>query len=210
MKKWIAIGCLISLCVFLLTAFLDADTELGYTQIGLRVAKTELEAAETELGATKTELEAARTELEVTEIALDEKESELADLQISYEGLMTGHGYTIKDPTYREMQAFLRRDKTDELEYLEDDYVCSDFAADVCNNAEEEGIRCAYVLLDYPEVGHAIIAFNTIDRGLVYVEPQGDDILDEVEIGKEYHEYLGDRYEQPDYDDTIEAIRVVW
>ncbi len=210
MKGWIAAGCLGGLCVFLFIAYLGVDTELGYTKVGLETAKTELDAAKTELDTTKQQLQYTDAELEVTEIALGEKESELADLQISYEGLVTGHGYTIKDPTYREARAFLRRDKTDELEYVEGEYVCADFAADVCNNAEEEGIRCAYVLLDYSGGAHAIVAFNTIDRGLIYVEPQWDEMLDEIEIGEEYHECLGAEYGQPDYDDTIETIRVVW
>ena len=31
-----------------------------------------------------------------------------------------GHGYTLRDPTYAEAVAFLREDKTDENEYIED------------------------------------------------------------------------------------------
>ena len=59
---------------------------------------------------------------------LDEKEAELADLQTSYDGLMAGHGYTIKDPTYKEMMSFISDDDTDKAEYIVDEYECTDFA----------------------------------------------------------------------------------
>jgi len=124
-----------------------------------------------------------------------------------------GHGYTIQDPTYKQVTKFLKEDRIDKKNYKEDTYICSHFARDVCNNAEAEGLRCAYVGLIYPEGGHAIIAFNTIDEGLVYFEPQSDEIVTPV-IGKRYYKCIqtkpGYRYEKPDYDDTIMDILVIW
>ncbi len=111
-----------------------------------------------------------------------------------------GHGYTLKDPTYRQAGTFLRKDKTDSNKFVEDTYVCSHFARDVCNNAESEGLRCAYVGLIYPEGDHAIIAFETIDKGLVYFDPQSDDKVKPV-IGKRYYQCVepkpGYYYEKP-------------
>ena len=127
-----------------------------------------------------------------------------------------GHGYTLKDPTYEEAVTFLRQDKTDENEYIEDTYgvyVCSHFARDVGNNAEEAGLRCAFVELRYLEGGHAIIAFNTIDKGLVYFEPRTDDRVRPV-VGKRFYQCIepkpGYYYEKPDFDDTIMDILVIW
>ena len=127
-----------------------------------------------------------------------------------------GHGYTLKDPTYAEVVAFLREDKTDENEYIEDTYgvyVCSHFTRDVCNNAEQVGFRCALVELRYPEQGHVIIAFDTIDEGLVYFEPQSDERAKPA-TGKRYYQCIipeaGYYYEEPSYDDTIMDIVVVW
>jgi len=124
-----------------------------------------------------------------------------------------GHGYTIQDPTYKQVTKFLKKDKTDQNEFVEDIYVCSHFARDVCNDAESEGLRCAYVGLIYPEGGHAIIAFNTIDEGLVCFEPQSDEMVTPV-IGKRYYQCIepkpGYRYEKPSYDDTIMDILVIW
>ena len=62
-----------------------------------------------------------------------------------------GHGYTLKDPTYERAVAFLRQDTTDKKKYIEDTYVCSHFARDACNNAEEQGLRCALVELRYSQ-----------------------------------------------------------
>jgi len=118
-----------------------------------------------------------------------------------------GHGYTLRDPTYREVVTFLREDRTDKNKYVEDTYVCSHFARDVCNNAEEEGLRCAYVLLIFPEGSHAIIAFDTIDEGLVYFESQTDERMKTV-VGKPY--WPRDKYSPPSYDDTIIDILVIW
>jgi len=124
-----------------------------------------------------------------------------------------GHGYTLRDPTYAEALAFLSQDKTDENEYNEDSYVCSHFARDVGNNAEQEGLRCALVELRYSGLGHTIIAFDTIDRGLVYFEPQSDERANPA-IGLRYYQTVvpepGYYYDPPDYDDTILDILVIW
>ena len=47
-------------------------------------------------------------------------------------------------------------------------YVCIHFAHDLHNNAEAVGIRCAIVRI--PERGHICNAFETTDRGLLFVD----------------------------------------
>jgi len=127
-----------------------------------------------------------------------------------------GHGYTLRDPTYKEVISFLKQDKTDENEYIKDTYgvyVCSHFARDVGNNAEEVGLRAAFIELRYLDRGHAIVAFNTIDKGLVYFEPRTDERVRPV-VGKRYYECIepgpGRYYVEPDFDDTIMDILVIW
>jgi hypothetical protein len=72
--------------------------------------------------------------------------------------------------------------------------VCADYAEMLHNNAEMAGIRCAYVSvgLNSPIYDHALNAFETTDRGLVYIDDTGTDgshnvekVVD-VEIGKSY------------------------
>jgi len=124
-------------------------------------------------------------------------------------------GYTLRDPTYNEAVAFLKEDKTNENEYIEDTYgvyVCSHFSRDVCNNAEEKGWRCAYVELRFPDTGHAIVAFNTTDRGLSYFEAITDELVRPV-VGERYYKCIVPKvgyYLPPSYDDTIKDILVIW
>lgn len=100
------------------------------------------------------------------------------------------------DPTYQEMLTFLKSDRTDEIKYDSDSFMCGDFAEAVHNNAEEAGIRAAWVSIDFKGYtsGHACNAFNTTDRGLVFVDCTGiypyelgnRDCIVDLEIGKIY------------------------
>jgi len=113
------------------------------------------------------------------------------------------------NPTYAELVAFIKEDSTDEHPYRDESffpvsllYVCSDFAQDVHNNAEVAGIRAAWVGIDFEGdgEGHALNAFETTDKGLVYIDCTGGgslsplleynatswDTVAYVEIGKEY------------------------
>ena len=86
------------------------------------------------------------------------------------------------NPTYEELLAFLKEDSTDEHPYIDDlsvlSYVCSDFAEDVHNNAEAVGIRAAWVSIEFEgeEIGHALNAFETTDKGWVHVDCTGGNI----------------------------------
>jgi hypothetical protein len=74
--------------------------------------------------------------------------------------------------------------------------ICGDFAEMLHNNAERAGIRCAYVSIFVGGLGHALNAFSTTDRGLVYIDDTGylgglgpsncDKIVDVLKIGSLY------------------------
>jgi hypothetical protein len=119
-----------------------------------------------------------------------------------------GTGYDFRDPTYSEMKRFLREDDTDKNEYSEESYSCTDFAAGLNNNAAQLGYNTAYVYIAYSDgTGHAIAAFQTVDKGLIFIEPQFDDEV-QVVIGSSYSEQNG--YEASDHDDTIARYVLVW
>jgi len=107
-----------------------------------------------------------------------------------------GSGWYIRDPTYAEAIAFINLDRTDRNEYTED-YVCYDFTADFNANAFQMGYRCGFVYIEFSDSAHAIACFNTTDRGLIYVEPQNDKIVD-VAVGRMYS------------GDLIVKIGIVW
>jgi hypothetical protein len=84
------------------------------------------------------------------------------------------------NPTWDQVVAFLESDRTDEMDYVEGDFMCGSFAQEVHNNAEKAGIRTAWVGIDLAgqPVGHAVNAFNTTDRGLVFTDSTGRTALE--------------------------------
>jgi len=88
------------------------------------------------------------------------------------------------DPTWRELVAFISADETDSHRYIESFFACGAFAEEVHNNAEKAGIRAAWVVVHFKDnlEAHALNAFNTIDRGLVYVDCTGKDVLIPVSL----------------------------
>jgi hypothetical protein len=116
------------------------------------------------------------------------------------------------NPTYAELLAFLEADQTDRYSYIlgppKVAYVCSDFARDVHNNAEAAGIRTAWVGIEIEgqTEGHALNAFETTDRGLVFIDCTGVGLWDEpgdrirwdrrayVEVGQPYQVAYLDYY----------------
>jgi hypothetical protein len=120
----------------------------------------------------------------------------------------TGNRYNLHNPTYQEMLDFIAADKTNEHAYSEENFVCVDFSHEINNNAEEQGLRCAVVDIFYPEgKGHTIIAFDTIDKGLQFIEPQFDRQV-KLEVGKSYSEVNG--YKSPPGDDTLLRYLITW
>ena len=114
----------------------------------------------------------------------------------------------LHNPSWSQLKAFLLADKTDQVPYVYPTHVCEDFAGAIQKNAKKAGWRCAFVTIDvegYPDwygygipsnAGHALNAFETTDRGLVYIDctgvPSGEyrsgscDKVVSVSMGKEY------------------------
>jgi len=98
-----------------------------------------------------------------------------------------------KNPSFYELLMFLEQDKTEQRPYSWN-FVCTDFAEMLHNNAEKAGIRCAYVLVEFSDRpgGHALNAFKTVDKGLVFVDDTAPlygincDSIVVLEIGKPY------------------------
>ncbi len=91
----------------------------------------------------------------------------------------------LRNPSFQEIRDFVLRDPTSRNEFVLNQYECRHFATDVNNNAEAEGLRSAFVLLCYDRGQHAVVAFDTTDKGLVYIEPQTDARI-HPEVGGKY------------------------
>lgn len=113
--------------------------------------------------------------------------------------------------------------------------ICADFAERLHNEAETAGIRCAYVSLELTgysdpynsgigsNTGHACNAFETIDRGLVYIDctgtlgsygPDNNDTIVDIQVGRQYNpEYLfpsGGWYIPSGAMGTVTSIFITW
>jgi hypothetical protein len=80
------------------------------------------------------------------------------------------------DPSWLELVKFLANDTTDTKPYVERVYTCGNYAEDVFNNAEANGIRTAIVCIYFQNQkdGHALNAFKTTDSGLLYIDCTGN------------------------------------
>jgi len=124
------------------------------------------------------------------EIQLEQAKAEAYDrgyLEGCEDGVKQYH-LCLRKPTYDEVMTFISQDYTEKTGGN-----CLDCATKLNDNAIAKGIWCYVVLFNYftgTSCGsHAIVAFDTVDKGMVYIEPQTDQIV-RLELGKDYSEYL--------------------
>ncbi len=144
-----------------------------------------------------------------------------------YESTANGSWVTLvnmknaNDPTYAQLIEFIKLDRTDEIEYDYNNFVCADFAQAVHNNAEKARIKAAWVSIEFEdkEYGHACNAFNTTDRGMVFVDCTGPDPYSpgnwdsvvELETGRGYRpEELFNKGSLYDSMGIVKSYKVYW
>ncbi len=122
------------------------------------------------------------------------------------------HKYYLRDPTYSEVINFIMWDETNLKKYNPEnfEYVCIDFAIDVCKNAHAKNLKCHAVELIFKNAtgAHVIVGFNTIDKGWIFIEPQDDR---EVKVGVGVRYYRDNGYGRPEgvIDDTIIKVNII-
>jgi hypothetical protein len=96
--------------------------------------------------------------------------------------------------SWQQLTQFLSDDHTNWHEYDLEDYNCMDFAIDLVANARYDNINAKIVTVQFvgQPLGHAFVAFETSDRGMVFVEPQGDNTYSNVDIGNDLCDDWGD------------------
>ena len=157
----------------------------------------------------ETLLSNVREQLDLVNYSLQENISELNKLK-------SGNNYNLHDPTYNELTIFIAQDKTNEEEYIENVFDCEQFSQLVNTNAENAGIRCAYVVIYFEgtDSGHGIVGFNTVDQGMVYFEPQSDEWVENLEIGYDFWTDCiiptGNYYYEESPNDTIKEVLLFW
>ncbi|MFC2047909.1 hypothetical protein ACFLSK_00580 [Chloroflexota bacterium] len=198
----------------------DTKQSLASTQSDLSSAQSQLLLTEETLASTRAELDSTSQTLTLKQNELDDALSNIllyqetfgADVFSDMQPQVTGGGSvgspTINNnpiatnPTWTELKAFLRSDQTDNRQYSLDSFNCVSFAEMLHNNAEDAGIKSAFVSLRFEDepIGHALNAFKTADKGLTYVDCGGgtaSDILlygDDIERDKIAYVKKGQRY----------------
>lgn len=89
--------------------------------------------------------------------------------------------------SWQQLTQFLSDDHTNWREYDLENYNCMDYAIDLVANARYSDINAKIVTVQFvdQETGHAFVAFETSDRGTLFVEPQGDNTYSNVDIGND-------------------------
>jgi hypothetical protein len=97
----------------------------------------------------------------------------------------------LRRPTYLQVQEFIQYDTTDNHCYVNGSYACSNFASDFRTNAARAGYECGLVVVLFVDLkSHELDCFNTTDKGVIFVEPQLDQIVN-ITIGQPYQALKG-------------------
>jgi len=95
-------------------------------------------------------------------------------------------GFIDYAPETQKIKEFLRKDRTSRMNYDEFSFNCVDFTQMMINNLFEQNIRACYTYIEFNNGAHAVVAINTSDNGVIYVEPQDDYIIYSMEVGDDY------------------------
>jgi hypothetical protein len=81
--------------------------------------------------------------------------------------------------TYADVIRFVTLDKTNEHNYIWGIYNCVNFSQDLIKRARNSGFVVIGVGVGFEDTrdqitGHEFVAFYTIDRGIIWIEPQDD------------------------------------
>jgi hypothetical protein len=185
----------------------------------LEKTTSELDNMTSELDLTKNQLRSCKQELYDTKLQLDGANIKIKLMQDTFGDAIYGklpmvaitdgtindslrffkmmRNFEAVNPTWEQLMSFLQKDKTDQKPYVEGLYTCGNFAEDVFNAAETQGIRAAIVCIRFKDsgIGHALNAFKTTDKGLVFIDCTGDVVDSNYRMVKKANVKIGEVYE---------------
>ncbi len=138
---------------------------------------------------------------------LEEKVKSVLENTLPYTGadgkpLKINNKEGVHNPTLSELKSFILKDDTNQMPYKDKVQACGEFAVRLHNNAEKAGIRGAFAAVHFEggyfktyetfdgktimerNYSHALNAFYTTDKGLVYIDCISHDTIAYIEIGK--------------------------
>lgn len=110
------------------------------------------------------------------------------------------------DPLYLTVKMLLSEVRTWAFSYRFPAYVCTHFSKVLFDRMTIQGVRCGYVIVTFEDdMSHALTAFDTRDRGRIYIEPQDGHEL-QIEVGKA----MSAAYAGVDAGAVVTSISVSW
>jgi len=95
------------------------------------------------------------------------------------------------NPSFEDLKKFVEEDDTDKFEWKEKVFTCVEFTNRFIMNFAKHGYFSCHAYVEFEDGGHAIVAVNTTDKGIVYIEPQSDRIIFSLNAGENYCEKVG-------------------
>jgi hypothetical protein len=96
--------------------------------------------------------------------------------------LSTGEGYTVRScwnaqplQNAAAVEEFMQWDNIESVPYDADSWTCGHYAQHIQMLAATNSIKCGVVSVRFKYSTHAIVAFPTVDDGILYVDPMGKD-----------------------------------
>lgn len=103
-----------------------------------------------------------------------------------YASLFNNASFINLNPTLKQVKDFLSFDLTNRYVYNKD-FECVDFSDVLVKNMVKNHLYgCTADLWFFDGKGHTIVVVNTSDEGLVWIEPQTDEVLLNLTPGQDY------------------------
>jgi len=103
------------------------------------------------------------------------------------------------NPTWATLRNVLLKNRTfmesvrNENEWIEGEFICQDFTLDVYNALNRRGVRCGDVVAAYNDMSsHSMIAVNTTDHGLVFIDATNGLVLSKQTLFTQGTQYKRD------------------
>jgi hypothetical protein len=95
-------------------------------------------------------------------------------------------------PPMETIKRILKESKIDQVEYDKENFNCIEFSYGLVQDFLSNNVYActSYVLLK-DDKAHSIVVLNSLEEGLIFVEPQNDKIMKELQPGDNYCEKAG-------------------
>lgn len=134
--------------------------------------------------------------------------SELSLVKEENKKLAPTDRHNLRVPTFNAVKDFLANDPTNLKQYITGKYVNRHFAQDVTNAAKEKGLRCAVVAVVFQGGKNTfVVAFQTTDSGVVFVDPLTDRA---IKVNKGGRFYSDNDLSGGNANDIIADVLIYW